>query len=158
MTVKNFKIPSAVYFIVTALLIAYFFPREGKFRYQFFEGKPWKYGLLTAPSNFPIYKTDKEVALEKDSVLKDFKPYYKINRTIEAAQKEKLRKDYATTLKHIAGSSYMQYVEHSLSNLYARGIVSYESLNQLNKDNYAEINVVENNVSKAHFEIGRAHV
>jgi hypothetical protein len=24
----------------------------------------------------------------------------------------------------------------------------YESLNQLNKDNYAEINVVENNVSK----------
>ena len=151
MTVKNFKIPSAVYFIVTALLIAYFFPREGKFRYQFFEGKPWKYGLLTAPSNFPIYKTDKEVALEKDSVLKDFKPYYKINRTIEAAQKEKLRKDYATTLKHIAGSSYMQYIEHSLSNLYARGIVSYESLNQLNKDNYAEINVVENNVSKAHF-------
>ena len=29
--------------------------------------------------------------------------------------------------------------------------VSYESLNQLNKDNYAEINVVENNVSKAQF-------
>ena len=45
----------------------------------------------------------------------------------------------------------MQYVEHSLSNLYARGIVSYESLNQLNKDNYAEINRFENNVSKAHF-------
>ena len=55
---KNLDIPMAVYFVVAALLIAYFFPREGKFRYQFYEGKPWRYGLLTAPSDFPIYKTD----------------------------------------------------------------------------------------------------
>ena len=52
---KNYNIPTVVYFVVTALLIAYFFPREGKFRYQFYEGKPWRYGLLTAPSDFPIY-------------------------------------------------------------------------------------------------------
>lgn len=50
---KNYNIPTVVYFVVTALLIAYFFPREGKFRYQFYEGKPWRYGLLTAPSDFP---------------------------------------------------------------------------------------------------------
>ena len=37
---KNYNIPTVVYFVVTALLIAYFFPREGKFRYQFYEGKP----------------------------------------------------------------------------------------------------------------------
>jgi len=117
MTVKNYSIPSAVYFIITALLIAYFFPREGKFRYQFHEGKPWRYGLLTAPSNFPIYKTDKEVALEKDSVLKNFKPYYRINQAIESEQIEKLRKAYATTLRKKAGSSYMQYIEQSLNTL-----------------------------------------
>ena len=34
---KNYNIPTVVYFVVTALLIAYFFPREGKFRYQFYE-------------------------------------------------------------------------------------------------------------------------
>ena len=54
---KNYNIPTVVYFVVTALLIAYFFPREGKFRYQFYEGKPWRYGLLTAPSDFPISLT-----------------------------------------------------------------------------------------------------
>ena len=48
---KNYNIPTVVYFVVAALLIAYFFPREGKFRYQFYEGKPWRYGLLTAPSD-----------------------------------------------------------------------------------------------------------
>ncbi len=51
---KNYNIPTVVYFVVAALLIAYFFPREGKFRYQFYEGKPWRYGLLTAPSVFTI--------------------------------------------------------------------------------------------------------
>ena len=34
MKVKNYSIHPSVYFIVAALLIAYFFPREGKFRYQ----------------------------------------------------------------------------------------------------------------------------
>ena len=71
---KNLDIPMAVYFVVAALLIAYFFPREGKFRYQFYERKPWRYGLLTAPSDFPIYKTDQEVESERDSVLRTFEP------------------------------------------------------------------------------------
>ena len=76
-----FSIHPAVYFIVASLLIAYFFPREGKFRYQFYEGKPWRYGLLTAPSDFPIYKTDAEVDAEKDSVLKNFEPYFRMDAT-----------------------------------------------------------------------------
>ena len=67
MKANNYSIHPSVYFIVAALLIAYFFPREGKFRYQFYEGKPWRYGLLTAPSDFPIYKTDAEVQAERDS-------------------------------------------------------------------------------------------
>ena len=56
MKVKNYSIHPSVYFIVAALLIAYFFPREGKFRYQFYEGKPWRYGLLTAPRPMRKYR------------------------------------------------------------------------------------------------------
>ena len=91
---KNYNIPTVVYFVVTALLIAYFFPREGKFRYQFYEGKPWRYGLLTAPSDFPIYKTDDEVKAEKDSVLRKFEPYYRMNPDIQKQEVEKLRANY----------------------------------------------------------------
>lgn len=96
---KNYNIPTVVYFVVTALLIAYFFPREGKFRYQFYEGKPWRYGLLTAPSDFPIYKTDDEVKAEKDSVLRKFEPYYRINPGI---QKEEIENCAPTTITTIA--------------------------------------------------------
>ena len=91
MKANNYSIHPSVYFIVAALLIAYFFPREGKFRYQFYEGKPWRYGLLTAPSDFPIYKTDAEVQAERDSALKKFEPYYRLDTTIESEEIDKLR-------------------------------------------------------------------
>ena len=42
-------------FIVAAAIIVYCYPREGRFRYQFQEGKPWRYGLLTAPYNFSVF-------------------------------------------------------------------------------------------------------
>ena len=74
MKITNYKIHPAVSFVLIALLIAYFFPREGKFRYQFYEGKPWRYGLLTAPNDFPVYKTDEVIAAERDSVLQYFEP------------------------------------------------------------------------------------
>lgn len=48
-----------VFFVAAVTLVTYFFPREGKFRYTFQEGKPWKYGLLTAPFDFPVYKMTK---------------------------------------------------------------------------------------------------
>ena len=62
-------------FLAAALLILWAFPREGQFRYHFEEGQPWKYGLLTAPYNFPVYKAEDALQAERDSVLNRFEPY-----------------------------------------------------------------------------------
>ena len=64
---KKTFIQSFLFFTITAAIIAYFFPREGKFPYQFHEGKPWRYDLLTAPNDFPIYKSDQEIKAENYS-------------------------------------------------------------------------------------------
>ena len=60
-TVKSFfgktLIFQILFFVAALFLTIYFFPREEKFRYHFQEGKPWKYGLLTASFDFPIYKS-----------------------------------------------------------------------------------------------------
>jgi len=68
MNKKRFVIPVYIYFIIAGLLILFFFPREGKFRYSFVEGRPWQYGLLIAPFDFPVYKTDAALKNEQDSV------------------------------------------------------------------------------------------
>lgn len=150
---KNYNIPTVVYFVVTALLIAYFFPREGKFRYQFYEGKPWRYGLLTAPSDFPIYKTDDEVKAEKDSVLRKFEPYYRINPGIQKEEIEKLRANYNNdnSLRSKVSPAYMQYIESSLINLYKNGIISSQDLDELRKEEYSRVNLLENAVAQPRY-------
>lgn len=149
MKLKNYSIHPAVTFVVAALLIAYFFPREGKFRYQFYEGKPWRYGLLTAPNDFPIYKTDEEVKAEKDSVLKNFEPYYRLDPAVEEAEIDKLRTAYTSELNQKVNSAYMQYIEKSLVKLYKNGIISPQRIDELKKDGYSRVKVLENNVSRS---------
>lgn len=146
---KNYNIHPSIYFITAALLIAYFFPREGKFRYQFYEGKPWRYGLLTAPGDFPIYKTDAEVQAERDSALKRFEPYYRLDDTIASTEIDKLRTDYRNRLKSRATPSYMQYIESSLQKLYRDGIIAAQEMEELRKDGYPRINLIDNNVAHA---------
>jgi len=153
MKLKRINIHISVYFIVAALLIAYFFPREGKFRYQFFEGKPWRYGLLTAPSDFPIYKTDEEVKTERDSVIRFFEPYYRLDPAIASTQVEKLREDYNSFLKRTVNASYMQYIENSLTQLYRNGIISPQDFEELRKDTKERINLLENNVSQPKYVV-----
>lgn len=148
---KNIDIPMAAYFVVAALLIAYFFPREGKFRYQFYEGKPWRYGLLTAPSDFPIYKTDEEVSSERDSVLRTFEPYFRLNTEVVTKEVEQLRTNYNMKLRGKVSSAYMQYVENSLHELYSNGIISTQDWDRLRKEERQRINIRENTVAQSRY-------
>ena len=147
MNLKNYNIHPAVYFVLTALLIAYFFPREGKFRYLFYEGKPWRYGLLTASYDFPIYKTDVELKAERDSMMKHFRPYYQIKAEVADAEVEKLRSTYNKVLQNKVSPNYMQYVEGQLRVLYQHGIISLVELEKLKQENYQQINIVNNKVA-----------
>ena len=81
-------------FIVTVSIIVYFMPKEGNFNYQFELNKPWKYGLLQASFDFPIYKGEEQVKAEQDSILKFYTPYYQLNTETSQEMISKLKKDY----------------------------------------------------------------
>ena len=147
---KNYNIPTILYFVVTALLIAYFFPREGKFRYQFHEGKPWRYGLLTAPSDFPIYKTTEEVNQERDSVLAKFEPYYRLDTSVVQKAKEKLHATYQAQASQVP-IGYIHYIENSLTDLYKNGIITSQELDELRESEYTRINLLENAIAQPRY-------
>jgi hypothetical protein len=149
MKINNYKIHPSFYYIVVAMLIAYFFPREGKFRYQFHEGKPWRYGLLTASSDFPIYKTDEEINAERDSVLKEYEPYYRYDATIELEEIDKLRDNYNKTMSKKLSADYMHYLENSLKNLYKQGILSTQDIDKLKDEGYTKVNLIKDNISQS---------
>ena len=81
-TERQFSLRKLLYkcaiFIAAVGVIVYFMPRTGTFNYQFDINKPWKYGLLQASFDFPIYKSDSEVKHEQDSIMKHYHPYFKL--------------------------------------------------------------------------------
>lgn len=65
-------------FLILAAVLVILFPRYNtNFRYDYAVGKPWGYELLTAEFDFPIYKTDEQIADEQRKLLSNFTPYYK---------------------------------------------------------------------------------
>lgn len=151
MNLKKNYIPTIFLFLITTILIAYFFPREGLFRYQFYEGKPWRYGLLTAPQDFPIYKSNEEVQAEKDSALKNFSPYYRLDLEVMTSQKDKLRETYNQEFRNMIPAEYMQYAEKTISELYKKGIIPATELEKLQKSNIKQVNLLQSNVAQMYY-------
>ena len=132
------------------MLTLYFFPREGKFRYHFQEGKPWRYGLLTASFDFPIYKSSIQIKTEQDSVLKDFQPFYTFNPNIATKQSESLQIAYKTSLKSKLPTYLYNLLQKEIQEVYQQGIVSSNDYERLQKEKITAIRVLENNVSKTY--------
>ena len=69
--------------MVTVSIISYFMPKEGKFNYEFELDTPWKYGLLQASFEFPIFKSEQQVQKERDSLLAQYQPYFTMDKNVE---------------------------------------------------------------------------
>ena len=63
-------------FVIAILIISFFLPKSGQFKYEYEKGRPWRHANLIAPFDFPIYKSLSELKTERDSLLKNFRPYY----------------------------------------------------------------------------------
>lgn len=63
-----------------AALAIYLAPKySNPFKYHFEVGQPWAYGLVTAESNFAIYKTAAQLEAEQKEVLRDYTPCYTLD-------------------------------------------------------------------------------
>ena len=148
---KNLIYKSLI-FIATVSVIVYFLPNEGKFNYQFDINKPWKYGLLQASFDFPIYKNDIQVQKEQDSILADYQPYFQIDKEAEKNVLSKLREDYNKTLRHsLPSTDYVRYIERTLKALYEDGIIAGNDLKRMEEDSIIAIRLVDKNVATSRF-------
>lgn len=138
----------ALIFIVTTTVIVYFLPREGKFNYQFDINKPWKYGLLQASFDFPIYKPDAQIRREQDSIMVYYRPYYQLDRSVSEKMIQKFKADYAHHLHSILQPVYLVYIERTLERIYDQGILSSGELERLRNDSVLGIQLFENTTSQ----------
>lgn len=118
-----------LYFVATVSIIVYFLPREGKFNYQYNLNKPWKYGLIQAPFDFPILKDEAELQKEQDSILTHFQPYYQLNLRKGDSLIKQFRAHALNRLKSDALKlTTIQQFEKELRHIYAQGIIAESEL------------------------------
>ena len=68
-------------FILSAFFIIYFFPKSGKFKYSFENGRPWQSENLYAPFDFAIKKTNEEIDKEKQEGALNTPVFFEIDTT-----------------------------------------------------------------------------
>lgn len=134
--------------VIAVSTLTYFFPRQGKTHYVFQEGRPWSYSLLTAPFDIPIYKTEAQLQAERDSIMRDFRPIFKLDRTISSQMVSNFDKELREHQQPTIDATYRNTYVKALQEIYDGGIIAAESFNALNNGEIAGIRVLENNVAK----------
>ena len=135
-------------FITTVSIIVYFLPKEGKFNYDEFEiNTPWKYGLLQASFDFPIYKNEQQVQKEQDSILATYQPYFHLDKEVGKNMQKRLKEDYNKNLRNVLPvANYIRYIERSLEDIYNHGIISAEDITLINQDSVEQIQLIDKNI------------
>ena len=127
-------------FLCVIGLIIQFFPTENKFKYQFEIGKPWSYELITASFDFPIYKSDQQIAKEKEEILKNFTPFFKLDSLIEKNQFDKL---IINCQQKTGGNTPNKaYLKTKFNEIYSKGIISVEEYNKLKDEGRTGISCI----------------
>lgn len=142
------RLLQVLFFVAAVAILAYFFPREGKFRYNFQEGKPWKYGLLTAPFDFPIYKDDAQVKQETDSIMQNFQPIFKQDKETTRNAIRSFGKQLKAYKEMEIPTYLYDQIMQSVRETYNDGIVEPAILEQLNANQRAEIRLIDGQVTK----------
>jgi len=130
---------------------------------------------LQAPFDFPIYKSQLELNREKDSILRDFKPYYNFEESVFSEQGEKFREIFGNMWKDYSLSEFripneQVYFDHSryrtirnlesffgdfilnlLDQTYQKGIIDISENEDISSERLSAVMVVRKNIAEQVF-------
>ena len=128
--------------IITVAIIVWFLPRTEGRMFHYDEGKPWMYGQLIAKFDFPIFKTDEALKAERDSLSKQFQPYYNRNIKIGAQQIARFKADFKEGIPEVPSDLTHVIVNH-LQQLYQTGIMGPREYSSMAKDSTKIVRIVD---------------
>jgi putative nucleotidyltransferase with HDIG domain len=123
-------------------IIVWLMPRSTQFSFNAEKGRPWVYSDLSAPFDFPIYKSDEVINRERDSLMKLYEPYYLINKDISGKQIRQFYKDYSNGIPGLE-NDYLSIIANRLRDLYATGIMNSSEYTELHQDTARLIRIID---------------
>jgi len=143
---KNYNfIYKVILLILSVYLIVSMFPKSGKFKYSFENGKPWQSENLYAPFNFAVLKSSND--LEKE--IKDIKintPVY-FNQTSSSSELDSLTNNsieylFQDLVKTPTEDSIINSVKFIAETIYAKGFAD----SNYDYDNEQKLSIISNNI------------
>lgn len=108
------------------------------FRQKAEVGKPWAYGLVTAPYDFPVYKTDAQLDEERRAAKQAFAPYFTLDAEVSPRQTDTVIAAARAELTPVE----QRYLNETLRRIYAQGIISGDDMNYLNSEGFSTVRIV----------------
>jgi len=140
-------------FIITAVVLYFALPQEGRFRYEFQKGRPWMHATLIAPFDFAIMKPDQRISEERDSLLRSLTPYFLYHDSVGRQQVITLSlKIDEITLKENTEILYSRVVKNKVltifEKIYRTGILEQGATNSQVIAGKNELLIVRNNLAE----------
>ncbi len=119
-------------FLLVFILLFILLPKQSRFKYDFYEGKPWAYNDLVAPFDFPIEKSEAEIQAEEKEIIVSTMPYFYIDRTVKDSvfsrfstdlEKNVEEKNYSESQQKQLQELGEKYGKIILDSIYAKGIL-----------------------------------
>ena len=137
---RDILIRSALILATTAIIV-WLMPRNTQASFKIERGKPWVYNALSAPFDFPIYKSDEAVKAERDSLMKQYEPYYILNSEVVGKQLRQFSKDYSNGIPGL-NNDYLSIIANRIRRLYDQGIMSNSDYAKISKDTTKFVRIV----------------
>jgi putative nucleotidyltransferase with HDIG domain len=145
-----------VFFVASIIIVVAISPRHGKFKYEFEKGKPWLQTSLIAPWDFPVLKPENVVERERDSILKNFTPYFRLDPEVEVnvmrdfdSYLNDLLKNFESESRKVSPMAFLTLkrdLNSILSEIYNKGIIESNDITNSPDALNSEITLIQGKV------------
>lgn len=129
--------------LLICVITVYLFPKVGSFQYEYQKGMPWRYETLTAPFDYPIYKTDDELQVEREEIAQEQSPIFNLKPETATLEIKKF-KSALHTFYNESTQKGLDTIVNKIQNIYNTGILQLPE--QLDPNKIKTIKIVENNI------------
>ena len=105
--------------IVLFVLLVFFMPRVSKFNYDYKKGDTWMYETLMSQYDFPILKTERQLAEDMEKVSSRVVPYYRHDASVFRSAMENLDKTGLGSMEVLRTR-----IASELAEIYSKGVIA----------------------------------
>lgn len=134
--------------LVSTIIIVMAMPRSNTPKFDQKANTPWTQAPVTASFTFDIPKDAAILQAERDSVAREFMPYYTLNPNVAATQKKRF---VAKNYNGIEGlpKSFLTVVSNRLDDIYRIGIMEQESFSSISRDSLTTIRIINGKITQS---------